>query len=158
MMQFNQEIEKQRSDCDLKIQELQEIIKQKSFTIKELEEEKNYQLLLFNNLKKEIEELRNEKNMKIESFNELLRKLEKRIIFLENENNDLKQSSERKELEYHSQAHDELMEKLKNFEFKIQEEAKTKETLENHWLEVYEVLEEKVKEIEIFKENFVKVF
>lgn len=108
-------------------------------------------------MKQDLEELRKEKNEKLDNLNKIKQEYEYKIRSLESENHEIKQNFEKKLIDYHSQSNDELLEKINFLESKILLEEQNKDDLQKQWLNSYQILEEKLKEIEIFKEEFVKV-
>ena len=158
------DLQKIQLECENQINELQKEIEnlilssnEKSCIIKQLEEEKTHNIKQFQVLKNELDLLRKAKNEKVEKFNSLIEQLEKRVLILEKEKNDLEVAFEQNTLDIHSERQDELLQRIKILETHIIEDENIKEKLQSQCLDAHNMMEEKLKELERIKEDFIKV-
>ena len=93
----------------------------------------------------------------MERFNNLVEEYEMKILILEKEKNNLQITKTNNEMNYHSERQEELLEKTKMLEAQIIENENYKEKLQSQWIEAHCSLEEKLKEVEKIKEDFINV-
>ena len=157
MEKIQSELEKQNKFYQQEIDNLTKSLHERDWVIKQMEEEKTHNLAQFQALKNEIDELRTEKNERVDHLNSLIEEYENKILLLEKENNKLEVANNKNEVYYNSERQEELLEKIKMLEAYIDENDNNKQKLKNQWIETQKSFEEKLKEVERIKEDYINV-
>ena len=151
------DLEKQNKFYQQEIDNLTKSLHERDWVIKQMEEEKIHNLAQFQALKNEIDQLRQEKNERVDHFNSLVEEYEKKILLLEKEKNKLEVANNKNEVDYNSERQEALIENIKMLEAYINENDNNKQNLQNQWIEAQKCFEEKLKEVEKIKEEYINV-